>query len=266
MDEVYDYTDDDLADTHSDTVYYTTESALWAYTGDEFYDELNYALRKDTDQLVEFKPLISALREALRNHHAGGTVYRGVNMTHREADLYKKGFQFLWPGFTSTSRDEWIADRFGSWGEGVKVIFEIKLDGKGPKGVTWSRDISEFSQYPEEEEVLIYCYSGFRVSQRWVEGDTIRVKLMTVDTLKVENSHAKTRKKPKKANKAVAPPKPKKAKKAVASGGAHKEARRKERGIPTGRADEPRKKKARVTSEAHAGMFRRFLRWIGLSR
>ena len=47
---------------------------------------------------------------------------------------------FTWAGFTSTSRDEEVARKFGPY------IFMINGE--------FGRDISQFSEYPEEKEVL----------------------------------------------------------------------------------------------------------------
>lgn len=175
---------DDLADVGR----YTPDEALEIYSGNGVYDSLNYALRMDTGDLQRFTQLIHALQQALKGQSVGGTVWRGTCLTQQEVDFYKPGFQFLWPAFTSTSRTAEVARGFESGcqsGRGVKVLFEIELHGEG---VTWSRDISMYSQFPREAEVLLYCYSGFKVVDcRDADADgVVYVKLTTVDTLQVE--------------------------------------------------------------------------------
>lgn len=179
-----------LAEVHdaSDMGGHTEESALELYTSNDVYGDLNYALRMDTKKLPRFGQLITALRRAVAGRSAGGTVWKGQNLSKEEADLYQVGNEFLWPGFTSSSRNPDVAYAFGSYGLDVPVIFEINLDGDG---TTWSRDIWMFSEYQEEIEVLIYCYSGFRVIERQETDNAVHIKLVTVDTRLVEENNAK---------------------------------------------------------------------------
>eukprot|EP00435_Cladocopium_sp_Y103_P069868 s198_g34.t1 len=161
--------------------------AVEMYTQEShYYAEINYALRVDDGKLLQqHAELIAALRQYLSGHQEQGTVYRGVHLPASKHESYTVGKTFLWPGFTSTTRDKRIAYNFGSWGgHGDAVLFEIVLSKR--EGVTYARDISNLSVFPGEQEVLIYCYSGFEVCERELKDDCICIKLKPYDTLKVE--------------------------------------------------------------------------------
>jgi len=75
----------------------------------------------------------------------------------------------------------------GSWyaqSQGLrKVLFEINLDGDG---TTYARDLSSISYFPDEKEIVLTCYSGFKVLERKAELKWIVIKLKTKDTLRIE--------------------------------------------------------------------------------
>lgn len=85
---------------------------------------------------------------------------------------------FLWPTFSSTSRDKDTAKNFSG-----NYLFEINLSPKD--GCTYYSDISKYSKYPHEKEILIYPYSGFRVKQILSKDRIIRLEC--VDTLQIES-------------------------------------------------------------------------------
>merc|ERR1719265_2270219 len=150
----------------------------------DYYVALNSSLRQDDPASLESqRVLINALRKAIKNHQETGIVWRGVNLNPSETSAYVAGFRFLWPAFTSASRDRSKASAFGSWGSGQKVLFCIDLNGVG---TTFSRDISDISVYPDEKEVVLYCYSGFEVLSRRQDGDELVINLRTFDTLQIE--------------------------------------------------------------------------------
>ncbi|CAF0949935.1 unnamed protein product [Adineta ricciae] len=82
-------------------------------------------------------------------------IYRGVDLSAAELDSYKNEcFEqskstFILSSFTSCSRNNFIADRFGN----TLLIFEIK------QAATF--DLAPFSNYPEEEEEVFYPGSQF---------------------------------------------------------------------------------------------------------
>ncbi|CAK9110661.1 unnamed protein product [Durusdinium trenchii] len=161
------------------------EWAIKCYTSNGYYGELNYALRADDSFLLrKHARLINCLRHCVRSHNERYRVYRGVQLPSSEHEFYQVGKLFLWPGFTSASRSEVTAMAFGSWGggQGNTVLFKIELGLSS--GCTYSRDISHMSNYPSEQEVLLYCYSGFKVtSRKWI-GTRLDIGLVPHDTLR----------------------------------------------------------------------------------
>lgn len=156
------------------------------YTTNDVYREVNTALCTDDRCLLQkHAKFINLLRQALYGHRERGIVYRGMFLPGRDHQLYQVGRRFLWPGFTSASRDERRAHEFGScsgWGE--RVLFEIDLDYM--QGLTWVRDISWASQFPQEQELLFYPYSGFQVVDRVWMGEDLHITLIPVDAKAVE--------------------------------------------------------------------------------
>ena len=161
--------------------------AIQDYTTNDIYREVNTALCTDDRYLLlRHARFINLLRQALHGHREEGMVFRGMFLPGRDHQLYRVGRRFLWPGFTSASRDPRQADAFGSWsGNGERVLFAIDLSLG--RGVTFCRDISSFSDYPWEEEVLFFCYSGFEVIDREWCGGNLRISLRPFDTKAVES-------------------------------------------------------------------------------
>ncbi|CAF1356559.1 unnamed protein product, partial [Rotaria sordida] len=93
---------------------------------------------------------------------------------------YKVGLRFLWPTFTCTSRNRDVAYRFGDY------IFEIDAS---KHNWTYRSDISKYSIYPKEQEVLFYPYSGYIVQNIIYDAKIIQLKC--IDTLQVESSSEK---------------------------------------------------------------------------
>ena len=161
--------------------------AIQDYTTNGVYREINTALCTDDRYLLQkHAKFINLLRQALYGHRERGIVFRGMFLPGYDHELYQVGRRFLWPGFTSASRDLRQADAFGSWsGFGERVLFAIDLSLG--RGVTFCRDISSISEFPEEQEILFLCYSGFQVMNReWIRGG-LRITLRPFDTKAVES-------------------------------------------------------------------------------
>jgi hypothetical protein len=97
------------------------------------------------------------------------TVYRGANLSedlvkqYKEkwlstfsnpvytSDEWKNGVRF--PAFTSTSQNRAKAEQFGN------VLFIIKLSARSQRGY----DVSVYSEYPSEEEVLLHANFAYRI-------------------------------------------------------------------------------------------------------
>merc|ERR1712070_857048 len=89
------------------------------------------------------------------------------------------GFRFLWPGFVSTSRRSDL-DHFGTKSENDDISVNVVISLKG-RGTTFAVDVSKLSKF-DEEEVLIYPYSGFEVMRVEHEAGSMTLHLRTVGT------------------------------------------------------------------------------------
>jgi len=168
-------------------IFFSEKAALRVYTMPDFYADLNATLRLDGKSGMQANgALIKEIHLAIQGHTETGIVYRGVKVPKTEHERYQPGFKFLWPGFTSTSRSENCAKKFGSYfGSGDEVLFKIDLNGVG---TTYARDVSDVSVFPGEQEVLITCYSGFEVLERRWENGHLLIRLRTYDAELIENN------------------------------------------------------------------------------
>ena len=91
-----------------------------------------------------------------------GIVYRGLTLDKSEISThFKVGKVYRDMGFMSTSKKEVIAQKFNCLGvplsktdnRSITLVIESKT----------GRDVSKFSQYPEEQEVLFLPLTGFEV-------------------------------------------------------------------------------------------------------
>lgn len=96
-----------------------------------------------------------------------GVVYRKIS---GDIDFYanlNKGSTLYWKGFTSTSRKKdlpWIGN----------IIFEMILS---PRYCQVAADISVFSKYPKEEEVLVGPHVGILILETPIrQGETLLVR------------------------------------------------------------------------------------------
>ena len=120
------------------------------------------AMRKATDlgdpHIAFWRPLIwqlDCVLDKLPNHQ--GTVYRGVGL-HFDEDKYRQGNAVCWPAFSSASTQEGVAKEF----------VEKKKKEEGTLFFvhsTRAKAVSQFSRFPEEQEVLFRPNTGFEVSE-----------------------------------------------------------------------------------------------------
>ena len=171
------------AQTGSET---DTDAVLRSWTSNALYQQVNKAVLQDsTSQLRRHGGYIRALRRSMRNNvDAGhnvqsGIVWRSMNVDNHAA--YKVGWKFLMQSILSTSRNRSVAEMFGN------TLFRIDLSGVG---LTYAVDIAYASVYPDEEEVLVYPYSGFEVvgRDRMADGRWM-ISLRTYDTVMIDTTH-----------------------------------------------------------------------------
>jgi hypothetical protein len=173
--------------------------ALRVYTSPAVFRGINEALRKDAEAgLEKWGGTIVVIRQAIRAHGEDPArgwvkrcdVWRGMCASAEVIEKYKHiGLQFLWAGVVSTSKSEGTAKVFGG-GETANLLFRIRCNENGT-GLTYALDIQEFSQFPGEEEVVLYPYSGYEVTGWTEDGPLTIVALKTVDTKMIEAKNKK---------------------------------------------------------------------------
>ncbi|CAF1218558.1 unnamed protein product [Rotaria sordida] len=132
------------------------------------YPELNQFLREgDRTKIETYKPFVRLLCYYF-NHSSSIEVhsievYRGMNLSLSMINAYRKatesGTSFRWAGFSSTSKNREFAEDFNT---NTLFIMQLKkIYSKEKKAI----DISIYSQFPEEEEVLLKAGVEFTVEK-----------------------------------------------------------------------------------------------------
>jgi tetratricopeptide (TPR) repeat protein len=161
--------------------YDEVKAIVW-YTKDSFVHKLlNKALRThDHEKLLAFRPYIKDLRrqlfethERMRNKVTENVLhlYRGQMMHCRELEELKDnvGNLISMNGFLSTSLNQNVALIYTEHGLGrssmlnyQSCLFEIRVNFR--RSNTIFADITEYSDYPDEEEVLFDIGSTFKIA------------------------------------------------------------------------------------------------------
>lgn len=129
------------------------------------YLQINRILRKNRNH--EVVDTITAQLQEVRNF--SGTVYRGLTLEKSEiSETFKVGRIYRDRGFMSCSKCEVRASKFSCLGVPLSRTEErsiiLVIESKSGK------DISKFSKYPEEREVLFPPMTGFEVVSIEVDG------------------------------------------------------------------------------------------------
>lgn len=139
-------------------------TTLNSYT-QENYLQINRNLRNNRSH--DAVNTITAQLQEIRNFR--GTVYRGLTLEKSEIrEVFKVGRIYRDRGFMSCSQDKVKADKFSCLGvplsrttqRSIMLVIESKS----------GKDISRFSKYPEEQEVLFPPMTGFEVVSISVDG------------------------------------------------------------------------------------------------
>ncbi|CAF5147820.1 unnamed protein product, partial [Rotaria sp. Silwood1] len=158
---------------------YRPEDAIHWYSKQSFiYRMINKALTtEDLDQLQTFRFFIGDLSQSLSYEHQKTlssdqtilTVYRGTKLDEDEFEKLKEnqGKIITTNGYLSTSRHRQLAINFlmkPTKRTGViAVLFQIECNIQHiGKSVIYA-DIAQFSDYPDEEEVLFDINAAFRL-------------------------------------------------------------------------------------------------------
>ncbi|CAF0964752.1 unnamed protein product [Rotaria sp. Silwood1] len=179
--------------------YYTSEECIRWYTRETFvYKMVNKALRtEDVEQLHTFRFFIADLSSALASEHKKmieqsnngmiiTTVYRGVRLTLAELEEFRsnEGKLISINGYLSTSRSRCIAINFAVKGkkqvDSVPVLFEIECQNEESDCSIFA-DITSFSDFPDEQEVLFDLGAVFKIQTVSEEDDMWKVCLSATD-------------------------------------------------------------------------------------
>lgn len=153
---------------------YSSETALWWYTNEsDLYKMLNEALRiQNIDKLLFFRFFIRDIYEQLKQNQYKNrvTLYRGQVISSDELDKLQNSINQLISvnSFFSSSQDPNVAQDFlnrhpiDDPDKFHRVLFQITAD---PSVVTTKpfADISSFSEYSNEAEILFMIASIFRL-------------------------------------------------------------------------------------------------------
>ncbi|CAF0977936.1 unnamed protein product [Adineta steineri] len=178
---------------------YKSENAIEWYTKDSFVHRLvNRSLRTENiNALTKLGFFIRDLSTSLKvkqengvSHNNSGmvTVFRGTQLTDNEITKLKPGSLITTNGYLSTTRSLETACVYAS-----NIVFYIEIDPS--VGNLIFIDITEYSQFPEEEEVLFDLGSMFQIIS--VEYDETKqrsiVKMISANEgEKIANDYIKT--------------------------------------------------------------------------
>lgn len=172
---------------------YEAERAIEWYSKESFvYKLVNKALRsEDIDQLYTFRFFIIDLsksvarehRKIVRSGETSLTVYRGLKLSHEELQQLQEnqGKLISTNGYLSTSRQRQKAFDFAmkrtKRSDAFPTLFEINCDIQQlPDDVVFA-DISQFSDYPDEEEVLFDLSAVFRLEDVEFDGQIWLIRM-----------------------------------------------------------------------------------------
>ncbi|CAF1662063.1 unnamed protein product, partial [Adineta ricciae] len=149
--------------------YYSVENSLWWYTRDTFvYRMLNKALRiRNIDILYLFRFFIRDLAEQLKENQwlSPGSVYRGQSLSKFEINRLEQSIGKLISinSFLSTTLHREVALIYlGEIPDLEKVLFKIDFNPL-LEGIKPFADITIFSEFPQEGEILFMLGSIFQI-------------------------------------------------------------------------------------------------------
>ncbi len=168
---------------------YTSHRAIWWYTRQTFlYRLLNKALRvQNVDLIYLFRFFIRDINHQLKELNKCSSpihVYRGQLMVQDELQILKDstGKYISINSFFSTSLNRDLALVFSRDPDHCeRVLFEIEADPQSNDGKPFA-DISTYSYFPDESEVLFMLGSIFRLGSISCNADGIWIIRMTLSS------------------------------------------------------------------------------------
>ena len=164
----------ELSNIHDFRKNYSPDNALWWYTRESFfYKILNGALRSQNIHMIFlFRSIISDIHQQLKNDRIKGRtrVYRCQMISRDELQSLKQGRgQYISINSffsTSISYDAAMSFLIGQKAtpDLEPVLFEIEVSSKTINAKPFA-DISKYSDFPEEAEILFMLGSIFRLNE-----------------------------------------------------------------------------------------------------
>ena len=147
----------------------------------ELYKKINFALAADSEVLRSQGEYITNLRNSILSQplYDDCLLYRGVSLSKTEIAKMEELQQFFIPSFTSTSVDSTKAYQNSS-------LMVIKLPYACKYAASITDKLSKY--YHQEREVLISCYSAFRLERIENQGRTQVISLYLDEYLTGLNS------------------------------------------------------------------------------
>lgn len=134
------------------------DTCVHLYTWDSFWYKLINRITRSSQKLTHehfriFGPFCWLLQCYLRQTMTTDlvTVYRGVDLTEDEREKFMKD-QIIFRSFTSTTKNRTLAEWYGN----TLLIIDLDL-----KAARCGSSIAHVSNFPEEEEFLIWILTGF---------------------------------------------------------------------------------------------------------
>lgn len=136
------------------------EIVIRKYTNNDWFSSLNTHLRENKTLNQNDSFISKTLDRVIANNlDYKQVVYRWVDIDKSKLKNIISSLEWKELGFVSTSKDEKVARVFASQGEREKII--LKIHHK------WGMDIEKYSNYPEEQEVLLWKNKTFRIT--WIQ-------------------------------------------------------------------------------------------------
>ena len=124
----------------------------------ELYAKINLSLASDSHVLQKHGEYISKLRNSIFSSplYDHGLLYRGVELSNIEINEMELLQSFYIPSFTSTS-----VDSNKAYSKSSTMIIKVPFASKYACSITESLS----KHYNDEKEVLLACYSAFRLER-----------------------------------------------------------------------------------------------------
>ncbi|CAF4199498.1 unnamed protein product [Rotaria sordida] len=169
----------------------TLDDALYWYTKEPFvYKLVNKAFRtRNVDLICRFRYFIILLHRRLKELSIQQQkinytiVYRAQTLRKNDLETLKSNIGNLISTNTimSTTRNKNVADMFLDATAEINVIFKINIENATDYIFYTFADISEFSQYPQEEETLFFPGSVFHIDSVEKENNSTWIIKLTLN-------------------------------------------------------------------------------------